>query len=126
MDKYFDSMTPVELAESLLNSNIKDCSRCTQDGLKCKERGCIVNKVAERLKELSKDICSTVDELEVIKKQLNAAVTALASIKEIADNLELYINNEVHPAVEYCIYSSLIDDVQQIQSLVEKLEEKDA
>ncbi|MBQ2973361.1 MAG: hypothetical protein IJE19_03315 [Clostridia bacterium] len=122
MDKYFDSMTPVELAESLLNSNIKDCSRCTQDGLKCIERGCIVDKVAERLKELSKDICSTVDELEVIKKQLNAVVTALASIKEIAENLELYINNEVHPAVDYCIYSSLIDDVQRIQNLIEESE----
>lgn len=120
MDKYFDSMTPDELAEALLNSNIKECSRCTQDGLKCKERGCIVDKVAERLKELSKDICSTVDELEVIKKHLNAAVTALASIKEIAESLEQYINNEVHPAVDYYIYSSLIDDVQLIQNLIEK------
>lgn len=123
MDKYFDSMSSVELADALLNSNLKECSRCTQDGLKCQERGCIVDKVAERLKELSKDVCSTVDELEVIKKQLNAAVTALASIKEIAKNLELYINNEVHPAVDYCIYSALIDDVQRIQNLIEKAEE---
>ena len=123
MDKYFDYMTPVELAESLLISNIKDCSRCTQDGLKCKERGCIVDKVAERLKEISKDICCTVEELETAKKQLNATVTALDSIKEIAENLELYINNEVHPAVDYSIYSSLIDDVQNIQNLIEKAEE---
>lgn len=122
MDKYFDSMTPVELAESLLNSNIKDCSRCTQDGLKCQERGCIVDKVAERLKELSKDVCCTAEELETAKKQINAAVTALASIKEIAENLELYINNEVHPAVDYCIYSALVDDVQNIQNLIEKSE----
>lgn len=122
MDNYFDSMSSVELAESLLNSNIKECSRCTQEGLKCKERGCIVDKVAERLKEVSKDICSTVDELELIKKQLNTAVIALASIKEISENLEHYINNEVHPAVDYCIYSSLIDDVQQIQNLIEKSE----
>lgn len=92
MDKYFDSMTPDELAEALLNSNIKDCSCCTQDGLKCQERGCIVDKVSERLKELSKDVCCTAEELEKEKKQLNSAVTALSSIKEIAENLEQYIN----------------------------------
>lgn len=60
---------------------------------------------------------------ESTKQNLNAAVTALASIKEIAENLEHYINNEVHPAVDYCIYSSLIDDVQRIQNLIEKSEE---
>ena len=123
MDKSFDSMTPVELAESLLNSNVKDCSRCTQDGLKCQERGCIVDKVAERLNELSKDVCCTAKELETAKKQLNAAVAALASIKEIAENLELYINNEVHPAVDYSVYLYLIDDVQRIQNLIEESEE---
>lgn len=61
-------------------------------------------------------------EHEATKKSLDVAMTALASIKEIAENLELYINNEVHPAVDYCIYSSLIDDVQQIQNLIEKSE----
>ena len=188
MDKYFDSMSSVELADALLNSNLKECSRCTQDGLKCMERGCIVDKVAERLKELSKDVCCTVEENnqlkqsmlmheykdvaelkkqihdfkravnssngeymtgyisalsvvegmiaglpdvnivsleehEATKKNLDAAVTALASIKEIAESLEHYINDEVHPAVDYCIYSSLIDDVQRIQNLIEKSEE---
>ena len=123
MDKYFDSMTPDELAQSLLKSNIKDCSHCTQDGLKCEKRGCIIDKVAERLKELSKDICCTVEEHKSTKKQLDAAVSALASIKEIAENLEFYINNEVHPAVDYNIYSSLIDDVQTIQNIIEKSEE---
>lgn len=66
----------------------------------------------------------SLEEHEATKKSLDAAMTALTSIKEIAENLELYINNEVHPAVDYCIYSALIDDVQNIQNLIEKAEEK--